>query len=80
LELATPWLGVYFNSFLRLLRYVSVTDRAFHYVDVSYNDVMAAYNLLDSTPTELQCAQDFALALSNTSPLSKGLYLCLYTN
>jgi hypothetical protein len=52
LELATPWLGVYFNSFLRLLRSVSATDRAFHYVDISYNDAMAAYNLLDSTPTE----------------------------
>jgi hypothetical protein len=52
LELATPWLGVCFNSFLCLLRYVSATDRAFHYVDISYNKVVAAYNLLDSTPTE----------------------------
>jgi hypothetical protein len=52
LELATPWLGVYFNSFLCLLRSVSATDRAFHYVDISYNDVMAAYNLFDSTPRE----------------------------
>jgi hypothetical protein len=34
LELATPGLGVYFNSFLRLLRSVSQTDRAFHYVEV----------------------------------------------
>jgi hypothetical protein len=52
LELATPWLGVYFNSFLRLLRSVSATDRTFHYVDISYNDAVAAYNILDSTPTE----------------------------
>jgi hypothetical protein len=35
-----------------LLRSVSATDRAFHYVDISYNDVVAAYNLLDGTPTE----------------------------
>jgi hypothetical protein len=34
LELATPGLGVCFNSFLRLLRSVSMTDRAFHYVEV----------------------------------------------
>jgi hypothetical protein len=52
LELATPWLGVYFNSFLRLLRSVIVTDRAFQYVDVGYNDVVVAYNLLDSTSAE----------------------------
>jgi hypothetical protein len=52
MELATPWLGVYFNSFLPLLRSISATDRAFHYVDISYNDVVAAYNLLDSTPAE----------------------------
>jgi hypothetical protein len=52
LELATPGLGVYFNSFLRLLRSVSMTDRAFHYVDVGYNKAAAAYNLLDSTPAE----------------------------
>jgi hypothetical protein len=52
LELATPWLVVYFNSFLRLLRSVIATDRAFHYVDISYNDAVAAYNLLDNTPIE----------------------------
>jgi hypothetical protein len=52
LELATPWLGVYFNSFLRLLRSVSATDRAFHYIDINYNDAVDAYNLLDSTPVE----------------------------
>jgi hypothetical protein len=52
LELATPWLGVYFNSFLHLLRSVNTTDRAFHYVDVSYNNVVAIYNLLDSSPVE----------------------------
>jgi hypothetical protein len=52
LELATPRLGVYFNSFLRLLRSVSMTDRAFHYVEFGYNKVVAAYNLLDSTPAE----------------------------
>jgi hypothetical protein len=34
LELATPGLGVYFNSFLCLLRSVSMTDRAFHYVEL----------------------------------------------
>jgi hypothetical protein len=28
---------------------ISATDRAFHYVDISYKDVVAAYNLLDST-------------------------------
>jgi hypothetical protein len=52
LELATPRLGVYFNSFLCLLRSISTTDRAFHYVDVGYNNTVAAYSLLDSTPAE----------------------------
>jgi hypothetical protein len=52
LELATPWLGVYFNSFLWLLRSVNTTDRAFHYVDVGYNDVEATHSLLDSFPAE----------------------------
>jgi hypothetical protein len=52
LELATPGLGVYFNSFLHLLRSVSVTDRAFHYVGIGYNNAMAAYSLLDNTPAE----------------------------
>jgi hypothetical protein len=52
LELATSWLGVYFNSFLCLLRSVSATDRALHYVDISYNDAVDAYNLLDSTLVE----------------------------
>jgi hypothetical protein len=52
LQLATPWFGVYFNSFLRLLRSVNATDRAFHYVDISYNDAVTAYTLLDSTPAE----------------------------
>jgi hypothetical protein len=52
LELATPWLGVYFNSFLHLLRSINATYRAFHYVDVGYNVVVVASNLLDSTPTE----------------------------
>jgi hypothetical protein len=42
MELATSWLGVYFKSVLHLLRSVSATDRAFHYVDISYNDVVAA--------------------------------------
>jgi hypothetical protein len=50
LELATPGLGVYFNSFLRLLRSVSMTDRAFHYDEFGYNKATAAYNLLDNTP------------------------------
>jgi hypothetical protein len=27
-------------------------DRAFHYVDVGYNDVEVAYNLVDSTLAE----------------------------
>jgi hypothetical protein len=35
-----------------LLRSVSAIDRAFHYVDISYSDVVAAYNILDSTPAE----------------------------
>jgi hypothetical protein len=35
-----------------LLRSVNVTDRAFHYVDDGYNDVTAAYSLLDSTLAE----------------------------
>jgi hypothetical protein len=52
LELATPGLGVYFNSFLRLLRSVSMIDRAFHYVEFGYNNVVDAYSLLDSTPAE----------------------------
>jgi hypothetical protein len=52
LELATPGLGVYFNSFLRLLRSISMTDRAFHYVEFGYNNAVAAYSLLDSTPAE----------------------------
>jgi hypothetical protein len=52
LELATPGLGVCFNSFLRLLRSVSMTDRAFHYVELGYNKTTAAYKLLDSTPAE----------------------------
>jgi hypothetical protein len=52
LELATPRLGVYFNSFLRLLRSVSLTDRAFHYVDIGYNNAVATYSLLDSTTIE----------------------------
>jgi hypothetical protein len=29
-----------------------MTDRAFHYVELGYNKVAAAYNLLDSTPAE----------------------------
>jgi hypothetical protein len=33
-----------------LLRSVSATDRAFQYVDISYN--MGAYNLLNSTPAK----------------------------
>jgi hypothetical protein len=28
-----------------LLRSVSMTDRAFHYVDIGYNNVVAAYSL-----------------------------------
>jgi hypothetical protein len=52
LELATPRLGVYFNFFLCLLRSVNAIDRAFHYIDISYNDIVAAYNLLDITPAE----------------------------
>jgi hypothetical protein len=35
-----------------LLRSVSMTDRAFHYVEFGYNNAVAAYTLLDSTPTE----------------------------
>jgi hypothetical protein len=52
LELATPWLGVYFNSFLWFLKFVNAADRAFHYVDDGYDDVEAAYSLLDSTLVE----------------------------
>jgi hypothetical protein len=52
MELATLGHGVYFNSFLRLLRSVSMTDRDFHYVELGYNKTAAAYNLLDSTPAE----------------------------
>jgi hypothetical protein len=52
MELATPWLGVYFISFLYLLRSVNATDRSFHYVDVGYNNVVAAYNLLNNTPAK----------------------------
>jgi hypothetical protein len=43
---------VYLWWFLRLLRSVSATDRAFHYVDINYNDDVVAYNLLDNTPAE----------------------------
>jgi hypothetical protein len=52
LELATPGLGVYFNSFLCLLRSVSMIDRAFHYVELGYTKTAAAYKLLGSTPVE----------------------------
>jgi hypothetical protein len=52
LELATPGLGVYFNSFLRLLKSVNMIDRAFHYDELSYNKAAAAYNLLGSTPAQ----------------------------
>jgi hypothetical protein len=51
LELVTPWLGVSYFV-LHLLRSINATNRAFHYVDAGYNDVAAAYNLLDSTPAE----------------------------
>jgi hypothetical protein len=27
-----------------------MTDKAFHYDDIGYNNAMAAYSLLDSTP------------------------------
>jgi hypothetical protein len=52
LELATPWIRVYFNSFLYLLRSVNVIDRTFHYVDDGYNNTVSAYRLLDNTPAE----------------------------
>jgi hypothetical protein len=52
LELATPWLGVYFNSFICFLRSINAIDRAFHYVDNGYNNVAVVYSLLDSTPVE----------------------------
>jgi hypothetical protein len=45
-------LRVYFNSFIRMVRSVNVTGRAFHYIDDGYNDAMTVYSVLDSTPTE----------------------------
>jgi hypothetical protein len=31
---------------------INATDRAFHYVDVGYNNDVAAYNILNITPAE----------------------------
>jgi hypothetical protein len=74
LELATPWLGVYFNPFLRLLRSVNVIDRAFHYVDVGYNNIVAAYNLLDIALRWSNNALKILLLLSAALPLSIKAY------
>jgi hypothetical protein len=55
-----------------MLKSVDATDRAFHYDDDGYNDATTAYSLLTAL-LQSNNTQDLALALSSTSPLSKGL-------
>jgi hypothetical protein len=50
LELVKPWLGVS-HSVLSLLRFVKVTDRAFHYADVELHRAEAITDV-GSSPAE----------------------------